>query len=168
MGCIEQLGPTLGTSGGDALGPPQVFMPAVWVFLFRRCYEVPRQPLPKQPVSCGPLYFLKRTPNEKEGSCRWKMTQDAASSAAATRYSGDRATADAGHARQAAPGSRVAAVFGPGGHFLVAALVRLLGRQIVRGARDADLHIEDEAAVDERVDVVPPHPVFYIWAVIVL
>ena len=89
------------------------------------------------------------------------MTQGAASSAAATRRSGDRATADAGRARQAAPGSRVAAVFGPGGHFLVAALVRLLGRQIVRGARDADLHIEDEAAVDEGVAVVPPHPVFY-------
>lgn len=63
----------------------QVFMPAVWVFLFRLCYE-------------------------------------------------------------AAPNSALATVVGPGGHFLFAAVVRLVGRQIVRSIDPLDLSIDDEEA----------------------
>ena len=62
----------------------QVFMPAVWVFLFRLCYE-------------------------------------------------------------AKGGSAAVALVGPGGHFLVAAVVRMLGRQIVCSIDSADLSVEDEA-----------------------
>ena len=62
----------------------QVFMPAVWVFLFRLCYE-------------------------------------------------------------AKGGSALVALVGPGGHFLVAAVVRMLGRQIVCSIDTADLSVEDEA-----------------------
>ena len=33
---------------------------------------------------------------------------------------------------------------GPGGHFTIAAVLRLISRQILVGARDEDLFIEDE------------------------
>ena len=33
---------------------------------------------------------------------------------------------------------------GPGSHFLLAALLRLLGRQIMAGTRDSDLFLADE------------------------
>ena len=36
------------------------------------------------------------------------------------------------------------AIFGPGAHFIVAALLRFLGRQIVAGTNDADLFLHDE------------------------
>ena len=35
-------------------------------------------------------------------------------------------------------------VLGPGGHFTIAAVLRLISRQILVGARDEDLFIEDE------------------------
>lgn len=60
----------------------QVFMPAVWVWLFRLCIEAPS-------------------------------------------------------------GSWLARIVGPGGHFLVAAAMRLLGRAIVRSIDPNDLSIED-------------------------
>jgi hypothetical protein len=45
---------------------------------------------------------------------------------------------------EAPPDSFVARIVGPGGHFLVAAAVRLLGRAIVRSIDPAHLSIEDE------------------------
>ena len=40
--------------------------------------------------------------------------------------------------------SLVGRILGPGGHFTIAALVRLLSRQILAGARSEDLFLEDE------------------------
>ena len=40
--------------------------------------------------------------------------------------------------------SLVGRVLGPGGHFTIAALVRLVSRQILAGARSEDLFLEDE------------------------
>ena len=45
---------------------------------------------------------------------------------------------------EAPPDSVISRVVGPGGHFLVAAAVRLLGRAIVRSIDPAHLSIEDE------------------------
>jgi hypothetical protein len=45
---------------------------------------------------------------------------------------------------EAPPHSAVARIVGPGGHFLVAAAVRLLGRAIVRSIDPAHLSIQDD------------------------
>lgn len=45
---------------------------------------------------------------------------------------------------EAPPESIISKVVGPGGHFLVAAAMRLLGRAIVKSIDPADLSIEDE------------------------
>eukprot|EP01047_Picozoa_sp_COSAG01_P053537 COSAG01_NODE_5750_length_4058_cov_1.778030_3_plen_80_part_00 len=41
--------------------------------------------------------------------------------------------------------SWISQLCGPGAHFLLAALLRLLGRQIMVGTRDSDLFLADEA-----------------------
>lgn len=51
---------------------------------------------------------------------------------------------------EAPPDSLVARIVGPGGHFLVAAAVRLLGRRIVRSIDPAHLSIEDEEQSTEK------------------
>lgn len=48
--------------------------------------------------------------------------------------------------------SLVGRILGPGGHFTIAALVRVVSRHILVSARDEDLYLEDE---DEDGDENP-------------